>query len=889
MATYYVDYAGSAGTGDGSSFANRASKMEDIWSSTTTLGATDEVRIKGNPITSLGTARIGDTSRSWWRTRYLNDTNLNGFVEYSTTTGETKLKFGTLQHYGWETGDRIFIIQDTGASSHSQPSLIGIHELTVVDDYTTSLVCKLDGYTANSNANGTTGSIKWMVLNTAIKLNTTGLFKNIACMDLDRSAWTVNGSQGGASIYSYPTNDTSLNCARWPSGSDELTIATAATVGKVAHYQLPSTLDLSGYQQVSFLVKVNSDGYGRRSETPDTLRLCTDTNGDTSVHTIPIDLKGSKGGTYYSFFPVTVDLGVNLNASIKSIALYREQTQAVETFWIQNVVACKNSSDADAITHSSCIGLKEANNPIWHHVDMLWEDWLIPASGGNFRSAPFTRYSHGGGYWSSNGSAVTVYKVEPIRIDTRNLSGTSGVFDDVKIVGSYSGSEANLTVSDLNTVSGGWNDTDMSSKSADYATIIQGDEHYRTLMQLSSSTKYLNFEDINFHRWDHSFHGNAAGGHNKFTSIGHWGCSLDGYHNASLGIDQSYNLGYTTSLGTVYMSQHVNSLPSNFNFHCLALHYNWATLTMYLSSNSHKPDWEWGTLRLISPGDRGYYYLRIAEAYSEFTKISNLISVGGCIDDWITVRGSGKAEIDTFTSTNGLGLYVYDTNLTVNQINMTRPVYPGNPNYNPVRWGLQKSPEAILTRSGYDYDCVINAGNIIGEINHPGLGTVNLDGVSRTGKTNGDTVGATRIGWRDYNGTANDHRTYFPNVDVYASTNSNILRTPSSGVALMVDGHNQAVPLGKIAVNANSQVTVSIWIRANNNASGVPTLRVKAAPYMGINSDQEVSYVLNSATSNTWVQLSKSFTPTAAGFLDVEVQNTGGTYQYYDDFEVTQV
>ena len=113
MATYYVDYAGSAGTGDGSSFANRADKIESIFtSSQTTLGATDEVRIKGNPITSLGTAAIADTSRVHTRTRYLHSINTGSRVVYSTTTGETKINFGAVGEYGFVTGDQIMITQD---------------------------------------------------------------------------------------------------------------------------------------------------------------------------------------------------------------------------------------------------------------------------------------------------------------------------------------------------------------------------------------------------------------------------------------------------------------------------------------------------------------------------------------------------------------------------------------------------------------------------------------------------------------------------------------------------------------------------------------------------------------------------------------------------------
>ena len=295
MATYYVDYAGSAGTGDGSSFANRASKIEEIWGTQATLGSSDEVRIKGKPITSLGTADIADTSRCHTKVRYLNEISAANRVVYSTTTGETKINFGALSDFGFVTGDRIMITQDA-SSQDNQPSMLGVWSITVDGtDYTSSMSVKLDGYTATSNATSSTSvNLRYLILNQAIKLNTTGLFKNIACMDAGRSAWTAASGQGSTSIEAFNNASSSANQyeeTRWPTGSDKIAISSNASVGKVAHYQLPSTLDLSGYQQVSFMVFHNNSNYQHRSETPDSIRLCTDTAGNTSVHTILLILK----------------------------------------------------------------------------------------------------------------------------------------------------------------------------------------------------------------------------------------------------------------------------------------------------------------------------------------------------------------------------------------------------------------------------------------------------------------------------------------------------------------------------------------------------------------------------------------------------------------------
>ena len=88
MAIKYVDFSGSAGTGDGSSFANRAAKLDDIGY---LYAQNDEIRIKGNPITSLGTCKTGPANRHNARA-YGSSTCSYSNIVYSTTTGETYIK-----------------------------------------------------------------------------------------------------------------------------------------------------------------------------------------------------------------------------------------------------------------------------------------------------------------------------------------------------------------------------------------------------------------------------------------------------------------------------------------------------------------------------------------------------------------------------------------------------------------------------------------------------------------------------------------------------------------------------------------------------------------------------------------------------------------------------
>lgn len=124
-------------------------------------------------------------------------------------------------------------------------------------------------------------------------------------------------------------------------------IATAFTTGKVAFFAT-GTLDLSAYQQISFWI-FNTVAVAANTMS---IRLCTDTLGATSVHTIAIPAIASTS----QWVPVTVDFGSNLNAAIASVALYQDVDIAAISIQIDNIIACKASSDPASLTLTSLIG-----------------------------------------------------------------------------------------------------------------------------------------------------------------------------------------------------------------------------------------------------------------------------------------------------------------------------------------------------------------------------------------------------------------------------------------------------------------------------------------------------------------------------------------------------
>jgi hypothetical protein len=132
------------------------------------------------------------------------------------------------------------------------------------------------------------------------------------------------------------------------SKSANLIIASAFTTGLAAYFAT-GTLDLSGYQQVSFWIKNSAAVAGSTLS----LRLCSDVAGVTTVDSIPIP---ALPGTSQRWVAVTVDTAGALGSSIKSVALYCDLDPGAITILLDDIIACKASSSADSLTLTSLIG-----------------------------------------------------------------------------------------------------------------------------------------------------------------------------------------------------------------------------------------------------------------------------------------------------------------------------------------------------------------------------------------------------------------------------------------------------------------------------------------------------------------------------------------------------
>lgn len=449
MTIFYLDFDNGDDANDGTTFANR-------WKSITS-GATaariapgDEIRIMGSPApTSLG---INGT----WTSEALQGTKA-----LTAATNATPIAI-TVSSHGYSTGDTVVI---TGVNGNTAAN--GTWEITVTNANTFTLD------NSAGNGNRTSGGTARLRNNTVVRL-ASALTQNIASTGPNRAAWTASANVTAA-LY---TTDFKEHYQ-----ADSIAIAAGFTTGLAAYWPT-GTLDLSGYQQVSFWIRQNSGTIGADGAVE--LRLCSDTAGTTAVNTISIPSLAATG----RWMPVTVDLGTNLGSSIQSIALYVNTDNGAQTFLLNNIIACKASSAADSLTLTSLIG-KNTTGETWWGIQSINGTRVMLDDETN--AEPITSTLRG--YYGTS-ETVTTWKRETIKLGP--VAGTTTVRQNIQ----DSGTDGNPI-----TYSGGWDRTDMSTQNLE--TWLDGVNGYGYLLQISNRS-WIAIDTLAFTRCNTGFYVNSS-------------------------------------------------------------------------------------------------------------------------------------------------------------------------------------------------------------------------------------------------------------------------------------------------------------------------------------------------------------------------------------------
>jgi len=212
----------------------------------------------------------------------------------------------------------------------------------------------------------------------------------------------------------------STNTSNYKTGtcSSSFAVAAAFTSGKIAYKALGSMVDYSVYQQLSFWFLASTVVAANALK----LCLCSDTTGDTIVDEFIIPVTDS---TAYKYC-FTINKGSALGSSIQSVALYAITDPGTVTILLDNIIACKASSSADALSLTSLI----SKNPAASGGDEGW--YPIQSINGTtvlLDNGPAINANAGRGYYGTTETAAT-YKRECFRVlsaaCTIQDSGSSG-------------------------------------------------------------------------------------------------------------------------------------------------------------------------------------------------------------------------------------------------------------------------------------------------------------------------------------------------------------------------------------------------------------------------------------------------------------------------------
>jgi len=433
----------SGGTALANQAVDRQYYIGGRWKNITT-GATavriipgDTIRIMGSPApTSLG---INGT----WTSGVLQATK-----SITGATNATPISVTCTAH-GYSTGDTVVITGDTGNTAAN-----GTWEITVTGVNTFTL----DG----SSGNGTSAGTRTVRLrnNTRITLGS-AVTQNIASTGPGRTAWTQSAN----------VTATLSTTTKQHRDSDSIAIAAGFTTG-LAAYKATGTLDLSGYQQVSFWIQQTTGTVGAAGAVD--LRLCSDNAGVTAVNTISIPNLIVVG----RWMPVTVDLGTNLGNSIQSIALYVNTDNGAQTFLLSNIIACKASSAADSLTLTSLIG-KNTTGEAWWGIQSINDTRIMLDADAN--AVPTDTQVRG--YYGTT-ETVTTWKRETIK--------QGPALADSTVVQSVT--DSGTAADNVITFSCGWDRTDMSTQNLE--TWIDGQNGNGYGIQIPTSRTYVTLEKV---------------------------------------------------------------------------------------------------------------------------------------------------------------------------------------------------------------------------------------------------------------------------------------------------------------------------------------------------------------------------------------------------------
>lgn len=454
MSTFYLDLEGGSDAADGTTFANRWKTFEN-GATAARIAPGDVVRVMASldPVTMNVTGTIAEID-------YVKKATYG----ISSSTNATPISVTTSASHPYATGDVIAI---TNHATNTAANGVWVITVTGANTFT------LDGSVGNGTG-GSSGNCYYCSAG-AVKLSS-AVTANIASYSSNRTAWTASANV---------TCAITSNAYKEPLYSDNIAIAAGFTTGKAAYKQI-STLNLSGYQRISFWIRQSVGTIGAASDL--TINLCSDTSGNTIVDTFNLPQIPAT----FCWQKITIDKGSALGSSIKSVRLTVNVDRGAQTFQIANILVCKAESDDDALTLDHFISFDSAGP--WFPIHFILGDLVVLESqgdNGTTLASPSKAIRVGAAV-----SAGTLYKRIPIPVYATGASSS----DLRQIMDSGS-------IGSPITFQGGWDRTAMSTRSGD--TYIQCMNSYGAGLTIASRTDIV-IDALNFCRFNYDIYATSG-------------------------------------------------------------------------------------------------------------------------------------------------------------------------------------------------------------------------------------------------------------------------------------------------------------------------------------------------------------------------------------------
>ena len=533
MALIYVDPIEGNDSNNGLTFATRKKSLR---SGSIAAGNYGEVRIARTPGDFLGNAtwvqRINAGPRSYTSITNLNATPNTGFQIY-------------MANHGFSVGDCVYI---TGASSGFLNGFWVINAVPDANNFRIPFFKNINYGTSSSFGS----PYVWNTQNCLVHLNSAKTKNLVNCVDGTGNYPTWFGSSN-VTVYNYDAG--SVN-------QDVLTQAPVTrfywnsnfTIGKAAYHTFSSTQNLTGFRQLSLHYWANSGDYTGFPHV--TIKLCSDSSGNTPVYEFPLPAIGYAN----DWQAVTIDCSnlasnLTMTTGINSIAIYVDQDRNYYQFQIQNIIACKGPLEDDCISHTSLISTKRSGD-IWWPVLYVNEEYVFI---GTYHPNRFITYAPGSypnatGYildtfnttWSERqlGDRVLrepnmpTYVYNPVNTHLAAKSSTNQCLPT-----GNSDTTGEYIYYDNQTISGGWNRTDMSSIDNPGEDLSWFSNGFCTsgVALYFSGVSDSNFSNLGIHGGNYGMYVQNNCFRNTFTNIHTAACGTAIYHRQDCGNNKFTN------------------------------------------------------------------------------------------------------------------------------------------------------------------------------------------------------------------------------------------------------------------------------------------------------------------------------------------------------------